>query len=71
MFAPYTLSKYGMTLLSIGMAQEFKDYNICVNTLWPETYIATAAVTNNIANEEAVIFAVNPKSWLMPPTKPL
>lgn len=53
-FAPYTLSKYGMTLLSIGMAQEFKDYNICVNTLWPQTYIATAAVTNNIATEEAV-----------------
>ncbi|HEX5277351.1 MAG TPA: NAD(P)-dependent oxidoreductase, partial [Fluviicoccus sp.] len=53
-FAPYTLSKYGMTLLSIGMAQEFKDYGICVNTLWPETYIATAAVTNNIANDEAV-----------------
>jgi len=43
-----------MTLLSIGMAQEFKDYGICVNTLWPETYIATAAVTNNIANDEAV-----------------
>ena len=53
-FAPYTLSKYGMTLLSIGMAQEFKDYGIAVNTLWPETYIATAAVTNNIANDEAV-----------------
>ena len=60
-FAPYTLSKYGMTLLSIGMAQEFKDYNICVNTLWPETYIATAAVTNNIANEEAVDICRKPE----------
>jgi citronellol/citronellal dehydrogenase len=60
-FAPYTLSKYGMTLLSIGMAQEFKDYAICVNTLWPETYIATAAVTNNIANEEAVDICRKPE----------
>lgn len=60
-FAPYTLSKYGMTLLSIGMAQEFKDYNIAVNTLWPETYIATAAVTNNIASEEAVDICRKPE----------
>jgi citronellol/citronellal dehydrogenase len=43
------------------MAQEFKGYNICVNTLWPETYIATAAVTNNIANEEAVDICRKPE----------
>jgi citronellol/citronellal dehydrogenase len=42
----YTLSKYGMTLLSLGWAAEFVDDGIGVNCLWPETYIATAAVTN-------------------------
>ncbi|MGB5987828.1 MAG: NAD(P)-dependent oxidoreductase [Desulfobacterales bacterium] len=42
--APYTLSKYGMTLLSLGMAQEFRPYGIAVNTLWPRTIIATAAI---------------------------
>ncbi|WP_324738614.1 NAD(P)-dependent oxidoreductase [Mycobacterium sp. 5-140-3-2] len=42
----YTLSKYGMTLLSLGWAAEFADDGISVNCLWPETYIATAAVTN-------------------------
>ncbi|BCO60920.1 MULTISPECIES: SDR family oxidoreductase [Mycobacterium avium complex (MAC)] len=42
----YTLSKYGMTLLSLGWAAEFADDGIGVNCLWPETYIATAAVTN-------------------------
>ncbi|OBH72812.1 short chain dehydrogenase [Mycobacterium intracellulare] len=42
----YTLSKYGMTLLSLGWAAEFTDDGIGVNCLWPETYIATAAVTN-------------------------
>lgn len=42
--SPYTLSKYGMTLLSMGMSAEFKQYGIAVNCLWPRTAIATAAV---------------------------
>jgi citronellol/citronellal dehydrogenase len=42
----YTLSKYGMTLLSLGWAAEYADAGIAVNCLWPQTYIATAAVTN-------------------------
>lgn len=46
----YTLSKYGMTLLSLGWATEFASdpstAGIAVNCLWPQTYIATAAVTN-------------------------
>jgi citronellol/citronellal dehydrogenase len=42
----YTLSKYGMTLLSLGWAAEFADHGIGVNCLWPQTYIATAAVAN-------------------------
>ena len=43
-YAPYTVTKYGMTLLSLGMAEEFRDRRIAVNTLWPRTTIATAAV---------------------------
>ncbi|MFD6456260.1 SDR family oxidoreductase [Nocardia sp. NPDC060220] len=42
----YTLSKYGMTLLSLGWAAEFADAGIAVNCLWPQTYIATSAVAN-------------------------
>ncbi len=42
----YTMSKYGMTLLSLGWATEFADAGIAVNCLWPQTYIATAAVAN-------------------------
>jgi citronellol/citronellal dehydrogenase len=42
----YTLSKYGMTLLSLGWATEYADAGIGFSCLWPETYIATAAVTN-------------------------
>ncbi|MGA5545831.1 SDR family oxidoreductase [Mycobacterium sp. NPDC051198] len=42
----YTLSKYGMTLLSLGWAAEYADAGLGFSCLWPETYIATAAVTN-------------------------
>lgn len=42
--APYTLSKYGMTLLTLGMAGEFARDGISVTTLWPRTTVATAAI---------------------------
>ena len=46
----YTLSKYGMTLLSLGWAEEFRQERggagIGFACLWPETYIATSAVAN-------------------------
>jgi citronellol/citronellal dehydrogenase len=40
----YTISKYGMSLCVLGMAEEFKDHGIAVNALWPRTVIATAAL---------------------------
>lgn len=42
----YTLSKYGMTLLSLGWAAEYANTGIGFSCLWPETYIVTSAVTN-------------------------
>lgn len=42
----YTLSKYGMTLLSLGWAAEYADADIAFSCLWPQTYIATSAVAN-------------------------
>ncbi|MGB4344498.1 MAG: SDR family oxidoreductase, partial [Moraxellaceae bacterium] len=53
-FSPYTVSKYGMTILTLGMAEEFRDYGISCNTLWPATYIATAAVEVNLGGDGAV-----------------
>ncbi len=41
---PYTITKYGMSLASIGLAEELRDYKIAVNSLWPRTIIATAAI---------------------------
>lgn len=40
----YTLSKYGMSLLALGMAEEFRDRGVAANTLWPRTLIATSAL---------------------------
>ncbi len=42
----YTLSKYGMTLVTLGLAAEFAGDGIAANCLWPRTTIATAAVAN-------------------------
>ncbi|WP_299560094.1 NAD(P)-dependent oxidoreductase [uncultured Mycolicibacterium sp.] len=50
----YTLSKYGMTLLSLGWANEYADSGIGFSCLWPQTYIATAAVTNLAGGQDLV-----------------
>ncbi|MCX5044184.1 NAD(P)-dependent oxidoreductase [Aldersonia sp. NBC_00410] len=42
----YTLSKYGMALLALGVAAEYAEAGVASNCLWPETYIATSAVSN-------------------------
>ena len=46
-FAPhvgYSTAKYGMSLCTLGWAEEFKKDGIAANSLWPRTTIATAAV---------------------------
>lgn len=40
----YTMSKYGMSMCVLGMAEEYKKEGIAVNALWPRTAIATAAI---------------------------
>ncbi len=47
----YSISKYGMSLCTLGMADEFRSRGIAVNSLWPQTVIATEALRmldNNI-----------------------
>jgi citronellol/citronellal dehydrogenase len=46
-FAPhtaYTMAKYGMSMCTLGHAGEFRAHGIAVNSLWPRTAIATAAL---------------------------
>ena len=47
----YTISKYGMTLCTLGMSAEFEKYKIAVNSLWPKTAIATAAIVSLMGND--------------------
>lgn len=41
----YTISKYGVSLVVLGLAEELRSQGIAVNALWPRTLIATAALT--------------------------
>ena len=47
----YTISKYNMTMIALGLAAELKKYTIAANALWPRTTIATAAVNNLLGGE--------------------
>jgi citronellol/citronellal dehydrogenase len=40
----YTMAKYGMSMCTLGHAAEFARHGIAVNSLWPRTAIATAAL---------------------------
>jgi len=53
-FAPYTISKFGMSMLTMGMSEELRKDGIAVNSLWPRTTIATAAVMNILGGEELI-----------------
>ena len=56
-FAPhlaYSLSKFGMSLCVLGMAEEFRSDGIAVNALWPRTAIATAAVRNLLGGDDSL-----------------
>ena len=47
----YTMSKYGMSMIVLGLAEELKKYKIGVNALWPRTTVATAAVQNLLGGD--------------------
>lgn len=49
----YTLAKMGMSHVTLGLAEEFRDRGIAINALWPKTIIATDAI-NMIPGVEAV-----------------
>jgi citronellol/citronellal dehydrogenase len=50
----YTLSKYGMSLCTLGFAEELRGEGVAANSLWPRTLIATAAVANLLGGDEAL-----------------
>ena len=47
----YTISKYNMSMIMMGLSEELKKYQIASNALWPKTTIATAAVQNLLGGQ--------------------
>ena len=53
-FAPhlaYTMSKFGMSMVMLGLSAELRPHGIAANALWPKTTIATAAVQNLLGGD--------------------
>ncbi len=59
----YTLAKYGMSLVALGLAAELRDAGIASNALWPRTLIATAAVQNLLGGDAAMQRARRPELY--------
>ncbi|HMY54687.1 MAG TPA: SDR family oxidoreductase [Candidatus Obscuribacter sp.] len=57
----YTISKYGMSLCTLGMAKEFEAEGIAVNSLWPETAVDTSAVRNLLGGDKTVARSRKPE----------
>ena len=61
--AAYTVSKMGMTMLTLGLAQDEAENGVAGNCLWPRTIIATAAVQNLLGGDEAMARARAPEIY--------
>jgi citronellol/citronellal dehydrogenase len=59
----YTLAKYGMSLVALGLAAELREDGIASNALWPRTLVATAAVQNLLGGDEAMAHARRPEVY--------
>jgi len=46
-YTGYMMSKYGMTMCALGVAQEYRERGIVANTIWPSTLIESYATINN------------------------
>jgi citronellol/citronellal dehydrogenase len=59
----YTIAKYGMTLVALGFAAQYKAEGIASNALWPRTLVATAAVKNLLGGDTAMARARKPEIY--------
>jgi citronellol/citronellal dehydrogenase len=50
-YLAYTISKFGMSMIVLGLAEEQRPNRIGVNALWPKTTIATAAIQNVVGGD--------------------
>ena len=57
----YTMSKFGMSMTVLGLAEELKSAGVGVNALWPQTTIATAAVKNLLGGNDLIQMSRKPR----------
>ena len=57
----YTIAKYGMSMVTLGLSEELADEGIAANCLWPKTIIATAAVQNLLGGDQAMARSRRPE----------
>lgn len=57
----YTMAKYGMSLCTLGMSEEFRGDGIAVNSLWPVSTIDTAAVRNLLGGQQVADASRSPE----------
>ena len=63
-FAPhvaYSMAKFNMSIIALGLSGELKADGIAVNTLWPRTTIATAAVRNLLGGDALMRMSRTPE----------
>ena len=58
--AAYAVSKYGMTMVTLGVAEAERPNRVGANCLWPLTGIATAAVRNLLGGSDALAHSRTP-----------
>ena len=56
----YSIAKYGMSLVALGLAGELREHGIAVNALWPRTTIATSAIKNLLGGERVMRMSRTP-----------
>ncbi|HZH24516.1 MAG TPA: SDR family oxidoreductase [Solirubrobacteraceae bacterium] len=59
--AAYTVSKMGMTMITLGLAHDEREHGVGANCLWPRTLIATAAVQNLLGGDKAMAMSRTPE----------
>ncbi|MBI3434690.1 MAG: NAD(P)-dependent oxidoreductase [Proteobacteria bacterium] len=57
----YSMSKFGMSLVVLGLAGELRAQGIAVNALWPRTTIATSAIKNLLGGERVMRMSRSPQ----------
>ena len=57
----YSIAKYGMSLVVLGLAGELREQGIAVNALWPRTTIATAAIKNLLGGDRVMAMSRKPE----------